>query len=317
MNIKPVLFIIASIITTNYTFSTTIKVDTLVLSKQKKITFLSDNHNESLVEKEQTGCLLDFFQERKESNTSLHILIEQASKLFNSSEFSIVFKLNENIEQAQPPLNNVTLQNIEIRYPAIIACGLLLSLAPENYDNRKEYIIDNSTKTVGSLNFQDILNNLDTVKQSLADYYLNHDDKVIANVYARHIVYSNDYYDSFKQTIDQLHSKHTSILEYTKKENGQKSSEGKALAKRIEIIFNPLLNLHILQNILESDHENILVFAGRTHTRDTISMLYELEANSIYRSEEYADKRPSTTLEIIEGLSAQPKTFTDTFCTVQ
>ncbi len=132
MNIKLILFIVASTITTNHTFSTTIKVDTLALSKQKKITFLSDNHNESPAEEEQTNCLINFFQECKDSNNSFHILIEQASKLFKSSQFSIVFKLHENIEQAYPLLNNVMLQNIEIRYPTIIACGLLLSNTPQD-----------------------------------------------------------------------------------------------------------------------------------------------------------------------------------------
>ncbi len=307
---------IASIITTNYMLCTIIKVNTFALSNQKKITFLADHHDESPAEKEQTHCLIDFFQQHN-PGTSFHILIEQASKLFVVSQFRMLFKLNENIEQAHPPLNNVTVQNIEIRYPSIIAAGMLLSKTPQNYYFHTKYIIDNHIQTIGLLNFQNILDELDDIKQSLALYYEKHEDITITNMYTKHLMYSNTYYDSFKKEIEKLHMQHNSILEYAKNEND--ADKKSALAKWMEIIFSPVFELSIVQNILQSEHENLLVFAGGNHTRDIISMLYDLKITSLYRSEEQADKRPSTTLEITEGLLAeQPKTtLLSNYCIIQ
>ncbi len=315
MKAKFILFIIALGIAPTSLFSTLIEVKTAELFKQKKIIALCDHHDESPSEEEQTNCLIKFFQN---SNTPYHILIEQASKVFTASQFQILYKLDENIGQARPQINNITLQNIEIRYPAIIACGLLRSNNPRDYNYHTQYVIDNSTKTIGALNFQDILNELDIVKQSLASYYLQHENTEITNVYARHIVYSNTYYDSFKQTIEQLHSQYNSILRYAKKERDY--TQKAALADHIQVIFSPLLDLHIMQNILQSQHENIVIIAGRSHMRDVFSILGTLGAQSLYQSEEHQYPQTSTPLEITQGLLAtqadQPKSFMET-CIVQ
>jgi len=340
MNFKMVLFILIYTVYTHEIFPVTIQIDKIETSDHTKITFFSDQHKKSSGEEEQITSLIDFLQEQSD-NHSFHFLVEQASELNKSfaSGYETLYTLDKHIEQVRPLMTHVRLDNIEIRHAAGPAMDILNYY--EDYKNHSEYKTDDAKKMIGSITFQDVLDEFDNLKQSLASYYLNQTNQAISDIYASYIETADSNCEQFKRKIL---SGNGVVFEYAKVEYNKRilrmlqasnlpeeEDPAKILADSIECSFIHLFDLNLLKTILTSDSQNILVFAGGEHAREVINMLSALKAATIFQArnsvleekiEEDGHKTlhetvlPITGLQITQALSAQPKESSSSYVRV-
>jgi hypothetical protein len=175
MNFKRVVFIFALLAYARNTFPFTFELIVTTIDKtivqsgsstpsdHTRVTFFSDEHRTSSGEPEQIATLVDYLQEQK-GNQLFHILIEQASEVNKLSAYGyeVLYTLDRHIKQAQPPLTHVTLDNIEVRHSAEPSMGIL-----KDYTRYNRYLdnkTDDAKKTIGTITFQDILDEFDQLK---------------------------------------------------------------------------------------------------------------------------------------------------------
>lgn len=331
MNFRMALLILACTVSIHETLPVIIRVGTMETFDHRKITFLSDKHVHSPAEKEQITSVINFLQEKKDTQ-SYHLLVEEASEVNKLSAFGyeILHTLDKYIETAQPPMTHVRLDNIEVRHTAGPVMDILNHY--ELCKNDGHHKTDDGKKTLGAITFQDVLDEFDSLKQSLASYYVNQKNQTIFNIYAYLIGRADRDCEQFKRKIS---SRSDIVFDYAKAEynkrilesvqelhvSEEKKDPAKILGKDIEWTFNHLFDLNLLKNILTSDSQNILVFAGGDHTSVVISLLLSLDATSIFHASNYeleeriekngqktCDKvmLPITGLQIVQALSAQP-----------
>ena len=333
MNFRLALLILTCTVSIHETLPVIIEVDTIETFDRRKITFFSDKHIQSPGEQEQITSLINFLQKTRATGESFHILAEQALELYkrSASSYQILYTLDKHIETAQPPMTHVKLDNIEVRCITGLVMGFLDCY--EYYKDDVQYKTDSGKKTIHIITFQDILDEFDNLKQSLSSYYLGQTNQTISNIYTYLIEKADRDCEQFKRKIS---NRSDIVFEYAKAAYNKKVLEtvqplhvseekkdlAKILGKDIESTFNHLFNLNLLKNILTSDSQNILVFAGGYHTSEVISLLITLDATSIfhasnYELEERIEKtgnktrnevaQPITGLQIVQALSAQPK----------
>lgn len=340
MNFKRVVFVFALLAYTPNTFSFTFElivttVNTMIIqngsstsSDCARVTFFSDYHRMSSGEQEQIATLVDYLQEQKD-NQLFHIFIEQASEINRLSAYGyeVLCMLDRHIKQVQPPLTHVTLDNVEVRHSAGPGMDILKDYT---YGDRyMEHQTDDAKKTIGTITFQDILDEFNQLKQSLATYYCSHKNEAIAKIYTDCMKRADSHYEQLKRKIS---NSNNTVLAYAQEQynqrrralNGLKQEEmdREVVSSDIELSFMDLFDLNLLKSILTSDSRNILVFAGGEHTRTVASMLSTLQASTIFhiknaiiqpvlqkngftRNEEVVS--PVTGNQIIQALSAQPK----------
>lgn len=301
MNFKTVLLAFISITYTHDTLPFITQVDTIRTTEQKRIIFLADAHEKSFAEKDQTCCLIDFLQQNKESG--FHILIEQAAPIdkLQASEYEILFRLDEHIQQAEPPLTHVLLENIEIRHVMTAAYSILKCKEPSLYNKYRDFKVSDAQKTIGSITFQDIIDEFNTNKESLSDYYANHTNEALVTIYKNHMDIVNEYFEQFQQKLRSISSVTIPVLDYAKTAYSHNLLEANdALAETISDTFLHLLDLHIVRTILTSHRDTIIVVAGRAHTSKILFMFKYLKASSVYNRssisiEEITEEDGSTT----------------------
>ena len=294
-----------------------IQVDTIKTANDKIITFLHDKHNQSPEEQGQLRGILNFLQQNKEPQSSFHILIEQVSSLgtLPSSEYAILSRMSECIQQAMPSFTHVTVEDMEVRHIANAAYGILTSEMPEVYDSYFMHPIKiDVDKTIGTINFQDILDEFDQLEQLLSGYYLNHMNKVVSGIYTSSMRQASESYNQFKRNLAHVPSRDITILNYAKAQCDQDTSRNsKILAENILYSFRKFLDLRILQNILTTTSKNIIVVAGYNHVQNIINMLYNLEVSSMYHAINNIHEQPVAINQIVQGLSNQLKLPTTTY----
>lgn len=329
MQLKAILFTLASITYIHNTIAFTFQVDRIITTDQKKITFLADGHAQSPYDKEQIDCILNFLHQNNESD--FHVLIEQAAPIDKkyASAYEMLFRLDEYIKKANPPLTHVNLENIEIRHIMGAASHILESDQPYVCNTYRDLTIDDTQKTFGTITFQDILDEFNTNKELLSDYYLNNLDEAIATIYDQHMQCANEQYEQLQKKLDSIPSyATTTVLAYAQKQYvlTKTLETNKELAKTMSDAFLHVLDLHILQTILTSKSNNIIVVAGGAHTKKIIPLLTEhLKASCLYSEKNHyclieaeqedgskqkmIQKKPVTTAQMLRGLSDKPETY--------
>lgn len=347
MNLKAVACIFICTISMHEILPVTIQVDTLTTqpgttksSAGTKITFFGDRHVSSPNEQEQTTSVMTFLQQEK--NSSYHIFVEQAAKShkavlpenrFNASDYRLLHTLDKRIKAEKLLMPHVAVDNIEIRHLSGSAMDVLRCY--KYYEPYQQCQIDNEGKTLDAIIFQDVFDEFDMLEQSLVSYYSNQTNQMVSEIYAHYIGIAHEYCEQLKRKIIR---KNEIVFDYAKKEYRQREAQemkssqvAQDLAKDIELTFNHLFDLNLLKNILMSSSQNILVFAGRDHTKVVTSMLARLNAMKLYHAvnfvmQEKIEKdgqkveqltlQPITGLQITEALSAQPQTtsYVPTIC---
>ncbi len=337
MNFKHIVFVLASLAYVHSTFPFPYELIVNILNKRivqigssttpdyTKVTFFSDYHKKSSVEQEQITSLIHYLQEHKDVQP-FHILVEEASEFHKkfASGYEILYTLNKHIKQANPPLTHVMLDNIDVRCISLFAMTILDHY--DLYDQYGQYELNDAKKTIGTITFQDVLDEFDQIKQSLAGYYCNHTNQAIATIYADSIKTAEGHCQQFKRKITNASE---TVLAYAKAQCDKRllacyeqEKNMAIISNDIRLSFTPLFDLNLLKNILTSDSQNILVFAGGNHTEKVMDMLSTLKATTIFqarnaviqdvmqkngftRKEEVVS--PVTKEQILQALSAQPK----------
>ena len=346
MSFKTVVCIFICTISIHEIFPVIIQVDTLTTqtgatksSDSTKITFFGDEHVSSPSEQEQTTSVMTFLQQEK--NSSYHILVEQAAKFhkavlpenrFNASDYRLLHTLDKRIQAVKSSMMHVMVDNIEVRYFSGLVRDILNYY--KYYEPYQQCEIDNGKKTLGAIMFQDVFDEFDTLKQLLIPYYSNQTNQMVSDIYAYYMGMAHAYCEQLRRKIVR---KNEIVFDYAKKEYRQRETQemkasqvAQDLAKDIELTFNHLFDLNLLKNILMSNSQNILVFAGHGHTSVVTSMLARLNAIKLYHAINFVMKekiedgqkteqmtlQPITGLQITQALSAQPQTtsYTPTIC---
>ncbi|MBA2306864.1 hypothetical protein H0W26_01865 [Candidatus Dependentiae bacterium] len=291
-----------------------IKVETIKTVDDKTITFYSDKHKKTKEDEWQIHEILSFLRKCEKTNDPQYLLIEQPALLLRdifACNSNILCLLPKGVEQTTPKLTLTTFKNLEIRHLSDAALELLSFIAPSRLDSYKERIIDNTQKTIGSLSFQDVLDEYAQIKQSLSYYYVQQGDKAVYDIYAKNITQSDIYYKNFLHYMEKSNiSSETSVLDYAIENlttftvdyptESLTSRESDAITKRRILTglllrtFVPLLDLHIIYTLLTSTHKNIIVVGGYLHMKEVRSAFETLNASLIYSAGELSPKDLNT-----------------------
>lgn len=354
MNCKTVICIFICAISMHEILPVIIQIDTLTTqvgttksSGSTKITFFGDEHVMSSSEQEQITSVINFLQQGS-NNNSYHILVEQAvrfekvdvsedkwviSNRLLDFDYRILHTLDKYIQAVQPSMTHVTVDNIEVRCFPGKARDILNNY--KYYELYQQCAIDNGKKTMGTITFQDVFDEFDKLKQSLNSYYSTQTNQMVSDIYAHYMGVAYEYCEQLKRKIVR---KNEIVFDYAKKQYRQREAQemkssqcAQDLAYDIQCSFTHLFDLNLLKNILMSNSQNILVFAGRNHTKVVMSMLARLNAIKLYHAinfvmQEKIEKdgsraeqltlQPITGLQITQALSAQPQTtsYAPTIC---
>ncbi len=289
------------------------RVDTEMIGEDKIVAYLSDDHVRVPEEEEQLHAIIDSLHQREKNNSSTHFLIEQPiwlADIFGCSS-QILFRLSKYIEQATPKLTLTTVENLEIRHLAGAVYNMLLFPVPYQLNPYREQNIDSMEKTLGSITFQDVLNDFTQIKQVLASCFLQQDNSIMSNIYAKHINRADSYYEKFLQQMkkDDI-PLDTLVLKYAKKNSLEKTEP---LATSIFDTFVPLFDLHTVHKIVTSEHKNIVVVAGGFHTLSASQALDNFNnVTSLYsagKSISIDYQNPITRAQLQQSLSMQKKSL--------
>lgn len=289
-----------------------VRIDTIKTVDDKKITFLADNHELDLGEHEQVKGIIDWLQQNEKANEPIHILIEQVSWLADiyGCSSKVLFCLPKQIQQANPELTRTTFENIDIRHVGNFANDILIFPVPHQMNREPELLIETTQKTLGTLTFQDMLDEFTQTKESLSDYYSSQNNSVMTNTYTKHITWANESYEILLRIMKNNEiAPDIFVLKYAKKNCLMKKAP---LASVIRNAFSPLCDLHLIRTLLTSPHKNMIVVAGARHTGNARSALYELNASSLYSagsSNNIMNPKPITNAQLQQGLSAQKKSL--------
>jgi len=288
-----------------------VRIDTIRTVDDRKITFLGDNHGLNEGEQEKIDCVMGWLQDNEKTGDPIHVLIEQPSWFFDIFECDseILFHLPKRIQQAIPKCTLTTHENLEIRHVANAAHDILTFLVPYQLNPYRDSIIDTTEKTLGTLTFQDVLNEFVRMKQFFSDYYLQQNNVVIAGIYNRSIVDADFYYKHILRIIkeDEI-SPEGSILKYTKKNSLNKTA---LLAKAVHKTFSPFFDLHAIRTLLTTSHKNIIVVAGFWHTHNIMSALHQFDVYPLYSAGKdiCQDHKLVSIAQIQQGLSMQKQSL--------
>ncbi len=284
-----------------------VRIDTIRTVDNKKVTFLADNHGCNERAEEQLAGILELLQHNEKMNKPTHILIEQVSWLADiyGCDAKVLFSLPKQIEQAIPKMTQTTFENIDIRHVANFAIDILTFLIPHQMDREPTRIIDTTQKTLSTLNFQDMLDEFNQIKESLSEYYSQQNNTVMSEIYTKHMTWADAQYKKLLEIMKKDNiSADTFILKYAKKNCLMKKAP---LATAVKDTFSRLCDLHIIRTLASAPDKNMVVMAGFWHTQYAESALKQLGAYSLYSEgkaiTEYA--RLISSAQLRQGLFAE------------
>ncbi len=306
MNTTSRLLGLVCILSINTVMPVLVQVDTLLLDDDKRIVLYSDKHVEAPEQQEQIDALLDSLQQCEKSYEPHHILIEQPAVWLSNLYKGIpqtLGSLPQQIEHATPELILTTFENVDIRHLSGAAHWVLDFPLPFFFNFHEERIINPTQKTLGTFTFQDVLDDFFLIKQSFSDYYEQHVNKVIVDIYEKTSDYASNRYNHLVQCMQQCKiDPETSVVEYAQENSSVEGKESFGLI--IMDAFCPLLDLHIIKKLLTSTHKNIIVVAGFYHIHAVRSALEALKASTLYSAGEmFSEEKTLTSTEVYKGIS--------------
>ncbi|MBA2306865.1 hypothetical protein H0W26_01870, partial [Candidatus Dependentiae bacterium] len=223
-----------------------VQVDTLK-TIDKTFTFYSDKHVQVPEEQEQLDALIDSLQHSEKTNDPQHIFIEQPALWFTNlfgCASKTLLNLPKQIDQATPKFSLTNWENLDIRHISSTAYSMLTFPATFLLSLHTERTIDPTEKILGTFTFQDVLDEFVHIKQLLADYYLQQENIVVSDLYAKHITQADKDYSRLVHWIQKYDiSLDTSVVKYTQENYSFREKED--LGVMIIDAFCPLFDLHI------------------------------------------------------------------------